>query len=93
MEETRTFVFFIFPCHNQTIYYSNSYPTQASGGAGYQRRENPYAQQDSRAYEMAEVRDSRTQLSPEGDNMSAFYREVGMLFPFCFRSCFEFDHW
>jgi len=57
----------------------NSYPTQASGGAGYQRRENPYAQQDSRAYEMAEVRDSRTQLSPEGDNMSAFYREISSI--------------
>lgn len=64
----------------------NSYPTQASGdgGNGYQtRRPNPYAQQDDRSYEMADVRDSRTHLTPAtpsgtggGADMSAFYAEV-----------------
>jgi len=63
---------------------ANSYPTQASGGngGGYQSRRaapNPYALQDSRAYEMSDVTDSRTQLTPAGDNMSAFYAEISSL--------------
>ena len=57
--------------------FSNSYPTQASGGVGGGRRQNPYAQQDDRAYEMSDVKDSTTQLTPiTGDSMSAFYSEV-----------------
>ncbi|KAG6850528.1 hypothetical protein H0H93_012144 [Arthromyces matolae] len=63
--------------------FSPSYPTQASGGdGGYQsRRANPYAQQDDRAYEMSDVRDSRTQLAPNsnGDSMAAFYSEANGL--------------
>jgi len=66
---------------------SNSYPTQASGngGNGYQnRRPNPYAQQDERSYEMADVRDSRTHLAPStptggGGDMSAFYAEISSI--------------
>lgn len=68
---------------------SNSYPTQASGGAagagGYQsRRTNPYAQQDDHSYEMSDVKDSTTHLAPTqaaggGDGMSAFYTEVRLL--------------
>lgn len=54
---------------------SNSYPTQASGNGGYpgyqSRRPNPLAQQDSRSYEMSDV---RTPATP-GD-MGAFYAEV-----------------
>ncbi|KAG6911449.1 hypothetical protein DXG01_014523 [Tephrocybe rancida] len=60
-----------------------SYPTQASGGApsgGYQnRRANPYAQQDDRAYEMSDVKDSRTELAPTGDGMANFYSEISSL--------------
>jgi len=62
-----------------------SYPTQASGGTsgGYQsRRANPYAQQDDRAYEMSDVKDSRTELAPSagGDSMAAFfYSEISSL--------------
>ncbi|TFK42689.1 t-SNARE [Crucibulum laeve] len=62
---------------------SNSYPTQASEGS-YQppRRANPYAQQDDRAYEMSDVKDSSTHLAPVnggGDSMSAFYSEISSL--------------
>lgn len=61
-----------------------SYPTQASGGTsgGYQnRRANPYAQQDDRAYEMSDVKDSTTELAPHtnGDSMAAFYSEISSL--------------
>jgi len=61
-----------------------SYPTQASGGTsgGYQgRRANPYAQQDDRAYEMSDVKDSKTELAPHtnGDGMAAFYSEISSL--------------
>ncbi|KAF8969982.1 syntaxin [Flammula alnicola] len=67
---------------------SNSYPTQASGngGNGYQsRRANPYAQQDDRSYEMADVRDSRSHLAPStptggaGGDMAAFYSEISSI--------------
>ncbi|KAG6814302.1 hypothetical protein H0H92_013427 [Tricholoma furcatifolium] len=64
---------------------SPSYPTQASSGGasgGYQsRRANPYAQQDDRAYEMSDVRDSRTELAPNanGDGMAAFYTEISSI--------------
>lgn len=76
---------------------SNSYPTQASGGGGgygggggggggYQsrRQQNPYAQQDDRAYEMSDVKDSSVHLSAPsggagGDSMSAFYTEISSL--------------
>jgi len=60
---------------------TNSYPTQASGGGGYQprRQQNPYAQQDDRSYEMAEVRDSSTQLNGGTDGMSAFYAEISSI--------------
>lgn len=61
---------------------ANSYPTQASGGigGGYQnRRANPYAQQDGRAYEMSDVGDSRTQLAPVGGDMSVFYTEISSI--------------
>jgi syntaxin 1B/2/3 len=64
---------------------TNSYPTQASGGGyggGYQNRranQNPYAQQDTGAYQMSDVTDSRTQLTPAADNMSAFYSEISSL--------------
>ncbi|KAJ3850952.1 syntaxin [Lentinula lateritia] len=58
---------------------SNSYPTQASGGGGYQsRRANPYAQQDG-AYEMADVKESTTNLSGGTDDMSSFYAEISSL--------------
>ena len=59
--------------------FSNSYPMQASGGTGggpHSRRANPYPQQDERAYEMADVGDSVTQLAPNGDSMASFYAEV-----------------
>ncbi|KAF5381124.1 hypothetical protein D9615_003868 [Tricholomella constricta] len=61
-----------------------SYPTQASGGmgGGYQnRRANPYAQQDDRAYEMSDVKDSTTELAPNanGDSMATFYSEISSL--------------
>jgi hypothetical protein len=59
--------------------YRSSYPTQASGGGGYQpRRGNPY---DDREYEMAEVKDSRTNLTAGLDDMPAFYREVCATLP------------
>jgi len=59
---------------------TNSYPTQASGGGGgYQnRRANPYAQQDDRAYEMSDVKDSTPEVNTSGD-MSAFYSEISSL--------------
>ncbi|KAK0210643.1 syntaxin [Desarmillaria ectypa] len=60
---------------------SNSYPTQAQHQGGYQRQ-NPYAQQDDRSYEMNEVKDvSTTQLSSgmNGDSMSAFYTEISSI--------------
>lgn len=60
----------------------NSYPTQASGGTGgnpNNRRANPYAQQDDRTYEMSDIRDSATQLAPNGDSMSSFYAEISSL--------------
>ncbi|KAG5646685.1 hypothetical protein DXG03_002675 [Asterophora parasitica] len=61
-----------------------SYPTQASGGTGggYQsRRANPYAQQDDRAYEMSDVKDSTVELAPNagGDSMATFYTEISSL--------------
>ena len=78
-----------FPWRSYSPPRSNSYPTQASGNgggaaaAGYQpRRNNPYAQQDDRAYEMSDVRDSRTHLAPAAappgaaGDMAAFYAEV-----------------
>ncbi|KAF8902030.1 t-SNARE [Gymnopilus junonius] len=63
---------------------SNSYPTQASGNGYQTRRPNPYAQQDDRSYEMTDVRDSQTHLTPAtpvtngfgGNDMSAFYSEI-----------------
>ncbi|KAJ7343593.1 syntaxin [Mycena albidolilacea] len=74
---------------------SNSYPTQASGGGGgygggggggggYQprARQNPYAQQDDRAYEMSDVKDNSVPLAPMGsggDSMSTFYTEISSL--------------
>ncbi|KAF9001867.1 t-SNARE [Cyathus striatus] len=60
----------------------NSYPTQASESSYQSRRPNPYAQQDSRSYEMADVKDSSTNLAPSnalGDSMSAFYSEISSL--------------
>lgn len=62
---------------------SNSYPTQASGGGGYQsRRPNPYAQQDG-AYEMSEVKDTRQTPynggGAGGDSMNEFYSEISSL--------------
>ncbi|KAJ7685077.1 syntaxin [Mycena polygramma] len=72
---------------------SNSYPTQASGGGGgyggggggYQSRaraQNPYAQQDDRAYEMSDVNNSAPLAAPMGgggDSMSAFYTEISSI--------------
>ncbi|KAG5221183.1 Plasma membrane t-SNARE, secretory vesicle fusion [Salix suchowensis] len=64
---------------------NNSYPTQASGGGGggYNSRNNPYAQQDDKTYEMSDVKDSQTHLTAAadfgGDNMSAFYSEISSL--------------
>jgi len=66
---------------------SNSYPTQASGNGGYQtRRPNPYAQQDDRSYEMNDVRESQTHLTPGGGggvggggDMTAFYSEISSI--------------
>ncbi|KAL0947028.1 hypothetical protein HGRIS_013171 [Hohenbuehelia grisea] len=65
----------------------SSYPTQASGGGdgggyGGRRGPNPYAQQDDRAYEMSDVKDSSTNLNGAdmgGDSMSAFYSEISSL--------------
>jgi len=64
----------------------NSYPTQASGNGYQTRRPNPYAQQDDRSYEMADVRDSQTHLAPTtpltaggGGDMSAFYSELSSI--------------
>jgi len=64
---------------------TNSYPTQASGGAntGYQgRRANPFSQEDDKAYEMSDVNNSKTQLTAigtESDSMSAFYTEISSI--------------
>ncbi|KAI0035712.1 t-SNARE [Vararia minispora EC-137] len=59
------------------------------GGGGYQGRRapNPYAQQDSSAYEMADYQNSRTNLAgsapaPAGaptNDMSAFYDEISSI--------------
>lgn len=78
---------------------SNSYPTQASGGGGgygggggggggYQprARQNPYAQQDDRAYEMSDVKDNSVPLAPMGgggDSMSTFYTEASYVLIQC----------
>ncbi|KAG6878685.1 hypothetical protein C0993_011500 [Termitomyces sp. T159_Od127] len=60
-----------------------SYPTQASGGTGgYQtRRTNVYAHEDDPAYEMFDVKDSRTELAPNanGDGMTNFYSEISSI--------------
>jgi syntaxin 1B/2/3 len=75
---------------------NNSYPTQASGGGGGygggggggggfqpRARQNPYAQQDDRSYEMSDVKDtSPAQMAPMGgggDSMSSFYTEISSL--------------
>jgi syntaxin 1B/2/3 len=57
---------------------TNSYPTQAS------REEHPYpyAQRDSRSYEMADVGNSKTHLaspSPPPGDMPAFYIEISSI--------------
>ncbi|KAK0240247.1 syntaxin [Armillaria nabsnona] len=60
---------------------TNSYPTQTPYQGGYQRQ-NPYAQQDDRSYEMNEVKDGSTaQLTSgmNGDSMSAFYTEISSI--------------
>jgi len=55
---------------------SNSYPTQASGGGNYPRRENPYAQQqDNPAYEMSNVGNG----GGTADGMSGFYAEISSI--------------
>ncbi|KAF8921395.1 t-SNARE [Mucidula mucida] len=64
--------------------FSNSYPTQQSyggggGGAGYQRQQNPYAQQDDKSYEMADVSTTQLTAPAGGDSMSAFYSEISSL--------------
>ncbi|KAG6818202.1 hypothetical protein H0H87_000107 [Tephrocybe sp. NHM501043] len=61
--------------------FSPSYPTQASGGGYQSRRANPYAQQDDRAYEMSDVKDSRSELTANvnGDGMANFYSEISSL--------------
>ncbi|KAG1803640.1 t-SNARE, partial [Suillus plorans] len=45
---------------------------------GYQRQ-NPYVRQDDHAYEMADVRDSSTNLTSGGDSMSDFYAEISSI--------------
>jgi len=68
---------------NNTNY--SSYPTQASGGGSYtgRRGPNPYAQQDNRAYEMSDVKESSTthlhDQGMAGDSMSAFYTEISAI--------------
>lgn len=69
----------------------NSYPSQPDNagqggygggyGGGNNRRANPYAQQDDRAYEMSDVRGSNTQLTAPGggDSMADFYSEISSL--------------
>lgn len=54
----------------------NSYPTQPSSG-GY-GRQNPYAQQDDRSYEMSDVKTVDTGGAIGGD-MSAFYAEISSI--------------
>lgn len=49
-----------------------------SYGSGYQRQ-NPYARQDDHGYEMADVRDSSTNLTSGGDTMSEFYSEISSI--------------
>lgn len=88
-----------FPLSQPTdTVFRNSYPTQASGGEYQSRRPNPYAQQDSRSYEMADVTNSKAQLAsatpPPGD-MPAFYAEVSCrrrchILPFNVLSCIDF---
>jgi len=60
---------------------SNSYPTQASDGGGYQARSaNPYAQQDGGGYEMSNVQRQQAPYSAGGgDSMSDFYAEISSL--------------
>jgi len=60
---------------------TNSYPTQASTEE-YQSRPNPYGQQDSRSYEMADVGNSKTHLAssaPPAGDMPAFYTEISSI--------------
>jgi syntaxin 1B/2/3 len=57
---------------------NNSYPTQSAG------RQNPYAQQDDRGYEMSDVKDGRSNLGADvgpasGDSMTAFYSEISSI--------------
>ncbi|KAF8636668.1 hypothetical protein AX17_003474 [Amanita inopinata Kibby_2008] len=62
--------------------FSDSYPTQASGGGYQAHRNNPYAQHDDDSYEMSDVKDSKSRLAPSGtagDSMSAFYSEISSL--------------
>lgn len=70
---------------NSNYAFSLSYPTQASGGTGgYQnRRANVYALQDDPAYEMDDVKDSRTELAPNvnENSMTSFYSEAGLVCP------------
>lgn len=51
---------------------------QQGGNSGYQRQ-NPYARQDDHEYEMADVRDSSTNLTSRGDSMSDFYAEISSI--------------
>jgi len=58
---------------------TNSYPTQASSE---EYRPNPYAQKDSRSYEMADVGNSKTHLASSAspaDDMPAFYTEISSI--------------
>jgi len=51
---------------------------QQGGIPGYQKQ-NPYVRQDDHAYEMADVRDSSTNLTSGGDSMSDFYAEISSI--------------
>jgi len=57
-------------------YNSSNAPQQAGG---YDRRNNPYAQQDEGRYEMTKVQDSRDRLTGTGDDMNSFYDEISSI--------------
>ncbi|KAI0273670.1 t-SNARE [Gloeopeniophorella convolvens] len=63
--------------------YNNSYPTQHSDNdGGYNRRQNPYAQQDEDpSYEMSDVNPSTAHLTSNmgADTMAAFYDEISSI--------------
>lgn len=60
-------------------YGEGNYTPQAASG-GYNRRANPYAQQDDNRYEMTQFNgQGRGQSEPAGDDIAAFYDEISSI--------------